>query len=119
MTTPTGATVDFGPAGKALEQIRSSAAVPGDTTSHLIPLLQELQEAYGYLPVPVLQWVSRETGLPMKVAYEDRSENVTTVVFSKIEVPKKFAKGTFYPPRPRGLGWEYHVKRFDAKPDRK
>jgi len=64
-------------------------------------------------------WVDRRTGLPMKVAYEDRSENVTTVVFSKIKVPKKFAKGVFYPPRPRGLGWEYHIKRFDTKPERK
>jgi NADH-quinone oxidoreductase subunit E len=30
----------------------------------LIPLLQRLQEGYGYLPVPVLQWVSRKTGIP-------------------------------------------------------
>jgi NADH-quinone oxidoreductase subunit E len=30
----------------------------------LIPLLQHIQEGYGYLPEPVLEWVSRETGIP-------------------------------------------------------
>ncbi|MBI9106004.1 MAG: NADH-quinone oxidoreductase subunit NuoE [Spirochaetales bacterium] len=30
----------------------------------LIPILQKLQEAYGYLPVPVLKWVSGQTGIP-------------------------------------------------------
>ena len=30
----------------------------------LIPLLQQIQEGYGYLPEDVLQWVSRETRIP-------------------------------------------------------
>ena len=29
-----------------------------------IPILQPLQDAYGYLPVPVLTWVSGKTGIP-------------------------------------------------------
>jgi NADH-quinone oxidoreductase subunit E len=32
---------------------------------NMIPLLQGAQEIYGYLPVPVLQKISRETGLEM------------------------------------------------------
>lgn len=30
----------------------------------LIPLLQRLQDEYGYLPVEILQWVSDRTGIP-------------------------------------------------------
>ncbi len=35
----------------------------------LIPLLQAIQEAYGYLPQPVLEWTSRRTGIPMSRMY--------------------------------------------------
>ncbi|MDZ7794779.1 MAG: NAD(P)H-dependent oxidoreductase subunit E [Spirochaetia bacterium] len=34
------------------------------TEDLLIPLLQQIQEGYGYLPEQVLGWVSRETGIP-------------------------------------------------------
>jgi len=34
------------------------------TAGRLIPLLQEIQEAYGYLPQPVLAEASRRTGIP-------------------------------------------------------
>lgn len=33
-------------------------------STDLIPLLQDIQEAYGYLPAPVLAEVSRRTGIP-------------------------------------------------------
>ena len=35
----------------------------------LIPLLQEIQEAYGYVPPEVLQEVSRRTGIPTSRMY--------------------------------------------------
>jgi NADH-quinone oxidoreductase subunit E len=35
----------------------------------LIPLLQRLQEAYGYLPQAALAWISRETGIPASRMY--------------------------------------------------
>ncbi len=35
----------------------------------LIPLLQEIQDAYGYLPPEVLDWVSGETGIPSARMY--------------------------------------------------
>ena len=35
----------------------------------LIPLLQEIQEAYGYLPADVLQEASRRTGIPTSRMY--------------------------------------------------
>lgn len=35
----------------------------------LIPLLQDIQDAYGYLPVPVLEWVCEETGIPLSRMY--------------------------------------------------
>ena len=34
-------------------------------SSYLIPLLQEIQEVYGYLPRTVLEYVSRESGIPL------------------------------------------------------
>lgn len=56
-------------AREIVEQFKTEAAK--DDTSlraaledRLIPLLQQLQEGYGYLPEDVLQWVSRETGIP-------------------------------------------------------
>jgi len=51
--------IDLAP---ALDVIASIAPVKaGD----LIPLLQKLQDAYGYLPRPVLEAVADETGIPL------------------------------------------------------
>jgi len=58
-------------------------------------------------------WVGRTTGLPVKIVAEDRSENRTVVVFSKVEMPKSFPEKTFDLPQPQaGAGWEYHVERY-------
>jgi len=35
----------------------------------LIPLLQKIQDGYGYLPQPVLEWVSGRTGIPTSRMY--------------------------------------------------
>ncbi len=35
----------------------------------LIPLLQDIQDAYGYLPPQILKWVSAETGIPSSRMY--------------------------------------------------
>ncbi len=56
-------------------------------------------------------WVDRISGLPVKIVTEDRSENVKTIVFKKIAMPKSFDKKIFTLPRPPA-GWEYHVERF-------
>lgn len=56
-------TIDFGPAERILNEL--SAVHSG----HLIPLLQKIQEAYGYLPKPVLQEVSRRTSIPVSRMY--------------------------------------------------
>jgi NADH:ubiquinone oxidoreductase subunit E len=39
------------------------------TADDLIPILQEIQEAYGYLPAGVLRWVSGRTGIPASRMY--------------------------------------------------
>jgi NADH:ubiquinone oxidoreductase subunit E len=39
------------------------------SADELIPILQELQEAYGYLPAGVLRWVSERTGIPTSRIY--------------------------------------------------
>ena len=63
--------IDLGPAEKIFdkldetEQSRSS----GSISEHLIPLLQELQKTYGYLPPEVLQMASRRTGIPASRMY--------------------------------------------------
>lgn len=56
-------TVDVAPAEEILRE--SGGIGPGD----LIPLLQRLQDAYGYLPAEVLEFVSAETGLPTSRMY--------------------------------------------------
>ena len=60
---PAAAPVDLAPAEKILQEAGSIAS--GD----LIPLLQRLQSAYGYLPPEVLMEVSERTGLPTSRMY--------------------------------------------------
>ena len=61
--------------------------------------------------VRVEMWVGRETGLPVKIVAEDKSENVTTVDFKDIETPKSFSKNTFDLPRPP-RSWTYRVEPY-------
>ena len=56
-------TADLDPARKIL------ASRQKITADDLIPILQEIQEAYGYLPADVLQWVSERTGIPASRMY--------------------------------------------------
>ena len=51
-------TIDLKPAEEILQQFDNPEQ------DKLIPILQRLQEAYGYLPVPVLEWVSKKTSIP-------------------------------------------------------
>ncbi len=54
-----GSGVDFGPVAEILEE-RTESSPDG-----LIPLLQRVQEAYGYLPREVLEEVAQRTGTPL------------------------------------------------------
>ncbi len=63
--------LDMGPARLIVERFfqsssRSDRRLPEDL---LIPLLQQVQEAYGYLPQPVLEWVSERTAIPTSRMY--------------------------------------------------
>ncbi len=53
-------------------------------------------------------WVSRTSGLPVKIITENKSGNLTTVIFTKIETPKKIADKVFDLPHP-GPGWKVRV----------
>lgn len=44
----------------------AAGRLPADA---LIPLLQRIQDSYGYLPAPVLTWVSSHTGIPTSRMY--------------------------------------------------
>jgi NADH-quinone oxidoreductase subunit E len=59
--------LDFSAAERILVQTRLTRAESGGriTPDDLIPILQQIQESYGYLPKPVLSWVSRRTGIPL------------------------------------------------------
>ena len=59
MAAKTVADIDIRPAEKILSKLNP---LKNDL---LIPILQELQETYGYLPIPVLEWVSKKTGIPV------------------------------------------------------
>ena len=74
--------IDIGPARDILEkhgaidgsrETNGSRAAHGFPASHvseiLIPCLQDIQSHYGYLPRPVLEWVSSETGIPTARMY--------------------------------------------------
>ena len=63
--------IDLGPAQSILDKIEEARRAAGGrvTTDDLIPVLQELQEAYGYLPPPVLMWLSKRTGIPTSRMY--------------------------------------------------
>lgn len=52
---------------QALDAILSS--ISEISSSDLIPILQEIQNSYGYLPVDVLKEMSRRTGIPASQIY--------------------------------------------------
>ena len=57
----------------AREILKNHGVAEGSGNSNvseiLIPCLQEIQEHYGYLPKPVLEWVSGATGIPTSRMY--------------------------------------------------
>ncbi|OGV61852.1 MAG: NADH dehydrogenase [Lentisphaerae bacterium RIFOXYB12_FULL_65_16] len=55
--------MDWAPAQRILQQMSPVGE------SDLIPLLQNLQDTYGYLPAEVLTEVSRQTGIPTSRMY--------------------------------------------------
>jgi NADH-quinone oxidoreductase subunit E len=63
MTANAEVAVDLGPAENIL------AKRDKFTADDLIPILQEIQEAYGYLPAAVLRWVSERSGIPTSRMY--------------------------------------------------
>ena len=58
---------DLAPAEEILKQMRQPDGTIGK--DKLIPILQDVQQAYGYLPPPVLTWISRETGIATSRMY--------------------------------------------------
>ena len=66
---------DVGAAREILQQYEPFRAGPAAGPDReragelLIPLLQDIQDAYGYLPLEVLEWVSGETGIPLSRMY--------------------------------------------------
>ena len=56
--------VDLGPVREILRGIEQGKPGRKVESDDLIPLLHDIQKEYGYLPPPVLVWVSRETGIP-------------------------------------------------------
>jgi NADH-quinone oxidoreductase subunit E len=63
--------LDMGPAARIVEQFFQSSSAPAGRLAgdSLIPLLQQIQEAYGYLPQQVLEWVSGKTAIPTSRMY--------------------------------------------------
>lgn len=59
---------DFGALGAILESLPDAGAKP-QGQGDLIPLLQEIQKAYGYLPKPILMEMSRRTGIAASTVF--------------------------------------------------
>ena len=66
MSTACACDVDLADAERIVDEFEAKEPVARE---HLIPLLQRLQEAYGYLPAPVLQRVSKRTRIPTSQIY--------------------------------------------------
>jgi NADH-quinone oxidoreductase subunit E len=64
-------TIDVGLARRVLENhgLSGSNGRVAQTIEMLIPLLQDLQNAYGYLPREILEWVNQQTGIPISRMY--------------------------------------------------
>lgn len=60
------AIIDIAPARRVLEELglTDKSLSKAHAAELLIPMLQRLQDEYGYLPAEVLRWVSGETGIP-------------------------------------------------------
>ena len=69
MEASTQSGIDLKPAREIIESIKKSTNSRLDISGRLIPSLQDLQSADGYLPIPVLHWVSRETRIPTSRMY--------------------------------------------------
>jgi NADH:ubiquinone oxidoreductase subunit E len=67
--------MDVGPARDILQnhQLLGEGPLRGPDRERagelLIPLLQDIQDAYGYLPPQILEWVSETTGIPSSRMY--------------------------------------------------
>ena len=59
-------TVAFRGTPEQEEALLAIIAKHRDTRGALMPILQEAQELYGYLPVEVMQIIARETGFPIE-----------------------------------------------------
>lgn len=58
-------------------------------------------------------WV-RKDGLPARIVWQDRNEDVSTIDFQNVQTPDKLPADTFDLPMPPA-GWEYRVERFGEK----
>ena len=64
-------TIDVGLAREVLENhgLSGSDGRAAQSIEMLIPLLQDLQNAYGYLPREILEWVNVQTGIALSRMY--------------------------------------------------
>ena len=61
--------LDWGTAEDILKRIKQSRPQQKILADDLIPILQEIQQAYGYLPQPVLGRISELSGIPSSRMY--------------------------------------------------
>ncbi len=63
MSTVSDIEMDLTAAEEILNRVRQENGI-GINDDDLIPILQEIQDSYGYLPHQILSWVSKETKIP-------------------------------------------------------
>ena len=61
--------VDLTGAEKILQEATAGSEGREASADLLIPLLQKMQDAFGYLPYPVLSWLSERTAIPLSRMY--------------------------------------------------
>lgn len=51
------------------DEIKKDITGEKDMSAYLIPILQKIQSVYGYLPIPALTWLSKQTKIPTSRMY--------------------------------------------------
>ena len=86
---------------------------PAETDYLLLVPRAEFAEELNFTRMEM--WIDRTTHLPVKLISTDKSENVTTVVFTNIDTSPTFNAADFHPPR--RAGWQYSQELLDHAGD--
>lgn len=84
-------------------------SAPADTDYLLIVPRKQHKDQLNFTKLEM--WIDRKTDLPVKIVTADKSKNVTTVLFEKVQTTKAIDPELFVMAKP--VGWDVTVERLD------